>query len=163
MLRATIHFLLLRLAGFLDGVLPLTITTNGGAGLSAAAQHSQSLEAVLCHIPGLKVVMPSTPYDVKGLLVACIRDDNPTFFVSNKRMLGQKGPVPEELYEIPIGSANVVQEGDGITVVSYGRMVSESQKAAKALAEEGAIENSVVEGAVKSLGINPDKSDPALV
>ena len=70
--------------------LPLTITTSAGAGLSAAAQHSQSLEALLCHIPGLKVVMPSTPYDVKGLLTACIRDDNPTVFVSNKRMLGTR-------------------------------------------------------------------------
>ena len=89
--------------------LPLTITTSGGAGLSAAAQHSQSLEAMLCHVPGLKVVMPATPYDVKGLLVSCIRDDNPTVFVKNKRLLGAKGPVPEDLYEVPIGSANVVR------------------------------------------------------
>jgi pyruvate dehydrogenase E1 component beta subunit len=117
--------------------LPLTITTNGGAGLSAAAQHSQSLEALLCHIPGLKVVMPSTPHDVKGLLVACIRDDNPTVFVSNKRMLGTKGPVPEDLYETPIGKANVVREGDGVTVITYGRMVPESLKAADKLAEDG--------------------------
>lgn len=117
--------------------LPLTITTSGGAGLSAAAQHSQSLEALLCHIPGLKVVMPSSPYDVKGLLTACIRDDNPTVFVSNKRMLGNKGPVPEELYEIPLGSANVVREGDGVTAIAYGRMVPESVKAAERLAEEG--------------------------
>lgn len=117
--------------------LPLTITTNGGAGLSAAAQHSQSLEALLCHIPGLKVVMPSDPYDVKGLLVSCIRDDNPTVFVSNKRMLGNKGVVPEELYEVPIGSAKVVQEGTGVTVIAYGRMVPESVKAASRLAEEG--------------------------
>jgi pyruvate dehydrogenase E1 component beta subunit len=117
--------------------LPLTITTSGGAGLSAAAQHSQSLEALLCHIPGLKVVMPSDPADVKGLLVACIRDDNPTVFVSNKRMLGTKGHVPEELYETPIGSGKVVQEGDGVTVIAYGRMVPESLKAAATLAEEG--------------------------
>ena len=117
--------------------LPLTITTNAGAGLSAAAQHSQSLEALLCHIPGLKVVMPSTPYDVKGLLVACIRDDNPTVFVSNKRMLGVKGDVPEELYEVPLGSAKVVREGDGVTVIAYGRMVPESLKAAETLAGEG--------------------------
>ncbi len=123
--------------------LPLTITTNAGAGLSAAAQHSQSLEALLCHIPGLKVVMPSTPYDVKGLLVACIRDDNPTVFVSNKRMLGVKGHVPEELYEVPLGSAKVVREGDGdapsgqVTVITYGRMVPESLKAAETLAGEG--------------------------
>lgn len=117
--------------------LPLTITTNAGAGLSAAAQHSQSLEALLCHIPGLKVAMPSNPYDVKGLLVACIRDDNPTVFVSHKRMLGTKGHVPEELYEVPLGSANIVREGDGVTVIAYGRMVSESAKAADQLADEG--------------------------
>jgi pyruvate/2-oxoglutarate/acetoin dehydrogenase E1 component len=117
--------------------LPLTITTNGGAGLSAAAQHSQSLEAMLCHIPGLKVVMPSAPRDVKGLLVSCIRDDNPTVFVSNKRMLGVSGEVPEDLYEIPIGKGNVVRQGDGVTVIAYGRMVPESLKAAEQLAEEG--------------------------
>lgn len=117
--------------------LPLTITTSGGAGLSAAAQHSQSLEAMLCHVPGLKVVMPSTPYDVKGLLISCIRDDNPTVFVSNKRMLGVKGPVPEEIYEVPIGKGTIVQSGDDVTVIAYGRMVSESQAAAKKLADEG--------------------------
>lgn len=117
--------------------LPLTITTSAGAGLSAAAQHSQSLEAILCHIPGLKVVMPSSPYDVKGLLVSCIRDDNPTVFALNKRLLGAKGAVPEELYEIPLGSANVVRPGDGVTVVTYGRMVQESMKAANKLADEG--------------------------
>jgi acetoin:2,6-dichlorophenolindophenol oxidoreductase subunit beta len=117
--------------------LPLTITTHGGAGLSAAAQHSQSLEALLCHIPGLKVVMPSTPYDVKGLMVACIRDDNPTVFVLNKRLLGMSGPVPEELYELPLGVADVVRAGDGVTVVTYGRMVHESLTAADQLAGEG--------------------------
>ena len=117
--------------------LPLTITTSAGAGLSAAAQHSQSLEALLCHIPGLKVVMPSSPYDVKGLMVSCIRDDNPTVFALNKRLLGAKGPVPEELYEVPLGLANVVRPGEGVTVVTYGRMVQESMKAAKTLADEG--------------------------
>ncbi|MCP5026627.1 MAG: alpha-ketoacid dehydrogenase subunit beta [Actinomycetia bacterium] len=117
--------------------VPLTITTNAGAGLSAAAQHSQSLEALLVHIPGLKVVLPSTPYDVKGLLTACIRDDNPTVFISHKRLFGMKGPVPEELYEIPIGQANVVREGDGVTIVTYGRMVGESAKAADELAADG--------------------------
>lgn len=124
--------------------VPLTITTSGGAGLSAAAQHSQSLEALLCHVPGLKVVMPSTPYDVKGLLVACIRDDNPTVFVSNKRMLGAKGHVPEELYEVPIGVANVVRSGDGVTIVAYSRMVPESLKAAESLAGDG-IEAEVID------------------
>lgn len=117
--------------------LPLTITTNAGAGLSAAAQHSQSLEALLCHVPGLKVVMPSNAHDVKGLLAASIRDDNPVVFIKHKRLLGQKGPCPEELYEIPLGVANVVRPGNDITVVTYGRMVGESVKAAKNLAAEG--------------------------
>ena len=117
--------------------LPLTITTSAGAGLSAAAQHSQSLEAMLCHIPGLKVVMPSNPYDAKGLFVACIRDNNPTVYVKNKRLLGLKGEVPEDLYEVPIGVANIVRPGSSVTVVTYGRMVQESLKAAEELAGEG--------------------------
>ena len=117
--------------------LPLTITTSAGAGLSAAAQHSQSLEAILCHIPGLKVVMPSNPHDAKGLLVACIRDNNPTVYVKNKRLLGLKGEVSEELYEVPIGVANVIRPGSSVTVVTYGRKVQESAKAADKLAGEG--------------------------
>ncbi len=120
-----------------NATLPLTITTNGGAGVSAAAQHSQSLEAMLCHVPGLKVVMPSSPADLKGLLVACVREDNPTILVKNKRMFGKRGPVPEALYEIPLGVGNVVREGTDVTVVAYGRMVPESEKAAERLAEEG--------------------------
>ena len=117
--------------------LPLTITTSAGAGLSAAAQHSQSLEAILCHIPGLKVVMPSNPHDAKGLLVACIRDNNPTVYIKNKRLLGLKGEVSEDLYEVPIGVANVIRPGSSVTVVTYGRMVQESAKAADELAGEG--------------------------
>ncbi|WP_419839097.1 alpha-ketoacid dehydrogenase subunit beta [Candidatus Poriferisodalis sp.] len=117
--------------------LPMTITTSAGAGLSAAAQHSQSLEAMLCHIPGLKVVMPSNPYDAKGLLISCIRDDNPTVFIKHKRLLGLKGGVPEDMYEVPLGSANTVRSGDDITVVTYGRMVHEATSAATALAAEG--------------------------
>ncbi len=117
--------------------LPLTITTTGGAGLGAAAQHSQSLEAWLIHVPGLKVVYPSNPYDVKGLLVSCVRDDNPTIFTLHKKMLGSKGHVPEGLYEIPLGEANVVREGTDATVVAIGMMVGEAQKAADLLAEEG--------------------------
>ncbi len=117
--------------------IPLTITCGGGAGLSAAAQHSQSLEALLCHIPGLKVVVPSSPYDMKGLMVSCIREDNPTVMVKHKRMLGVSGPVPEELYAIPLGVANIVRPGTDVTVVAYGRMVSEAMLAAEQLAEEG--------------------------
>ena len=102
--------------------LPLTITTAGGAGLSAAAQHSQSLEAILGHVPGLKVIMPATPYDMKGLTVSCVRDNNPTVLVLHKRMFGVKGDVPEEIYEVPLGVARVARSGADVTVVSYSRM-----------------------------------------
>lgn len=117
--------------------LPLTITTNGGAGVSAAAQHSQSLEAMLSHVPGLKVIMPSTPYDMKGLLVSCVRDNNPTILVKHKKMFGAKGPVPEELYEVPIGQAAITRAGSDVTLVSYSRMAAESLAAAEVLAGEG--------------------------
>ena len=91
--------------------IPLTITTGGGAGLSAAAQHSQSLEALICHIPGLKVVHPSNPYDMKGLMTACIRENNPTIMIKHKRLLGMSAEVPEEPYAIPLGQANVAARG----------------------------------------------------
>ena len=120
-----------------DATLPLTITTTGGAGLSAAAQHSQSLEALFCHIPGIKVVYPSNAYDVKGLMAATIREDNPTLFVLHKRMLGQKGTVPEERYELPLGVANVAREGDDVTVVSWGKTANDCRAAADALAADG--------------------------
>jgi pyruvate/2-oxoglutarate/acetoin dehydrogenase E1 component len=117
--------------------VPLTITTTGGAGLGAAAQHSASLEAWLIHVPGLKLVYPSNPYDLKGLLVSCVRDDNPTIVTLHKAMLGSKGPVPEGLYEIPLGQANIVREGKDASVVAFGRMVQFAEKAAAVLAEEG--------------------------
>jgi acetoin:2,6-dichlorophenolindophenol oxidoreductase subunit beta len=117
--------------------LPLTITTTGGAGLSAAAQHSQSLEALFCHIPGIKVVYPSNAFDVKGLMAASIREDNPTLFVLHKRMLGQKGVVPEERYELPLGVANVAREGDDVTVVSWGKTANDCRAAADELAADG--------------------------
>lgn len=117
--------------------VPLTITTAGGAGMSAAAQHSQSLEAWLAHVPGLKVAMPASAYDAKGLIVGAIRDDNPTIVVLNKKMLGMKGPVPEELYEIPFGVANVLREGSDVTIVAIGRMVVEAAKAATSLEQDG--------------------------
>lgn len=118
-------------------VLPLTIRTMAGGGMSMAAQHSQSLEAWFCHVPGLKVVMPSTPYDAKGLLVAAIRDDNPVIVIEGKTSLGMKGEVPEELYEIPLGKANIVREGSNFTILALGRMVGEAVKAAETLAGEG--------------------------
>ena len=120
-----------------DVSVPLTLTTAGGGGLSAGPQHSQSLEAWLAHVRGLKVVLPSSPYDVKGLMVAAVRDDNPVVVVLNKRMLGSKGPVPEEIYEIPLGQANVLRPGRDVTVIALGRMVPESMTAAEELAKEG--------------------------
>ncbi len=117
--------------------VPLTITTGGGGGLSAAGQHSQSLEALLCHIPGLKVVHPSNPYDMKGLMTACIREDNPTVMIKHKRLLGMKGEVPEDPYVIPLGSANVLREGSDVTVVAWGRMANEAADAADRLEADG--------------------------
>ncbi|MGB8860484.1 MAG: alpha-ketoacid dehydrogenase subunit beta [Ilumatobacteraceae bacterium] len=120
-----------------SATIPLTITTGGGAGLSAAAQHSQSLEALLCHIPGLKVVQPSNPYDMKGLMTACIRENNPTIMIKHKRLLGMSGDVPEEPYAIPLGVANVLRTGTDVTVVGWGRMVNEALAVANKLAAEG--------------------------
>jgi pyruvate/2-oxoglutarate/acetoin dehydrogenase E1 component len=117
--------------------VPLTITTGGGGGLSAAAQHSQSLEALLCHIPGLKVVHPSNPHDMKGLMTACIREDNPTVMIKHKRLLGMQGEVPEESYVVPLGSANVTRSGTDATVVAWGRMANEALDAAERLAGDG--------------------------
>jgi pyruvate dehydrogenase E1 component beta subunit len=117
--------------------LPVTVLTMSGAGASLAAQHSQSLEAWLCHIPGLKVVMPSTPYDAKGLIIAAARDDNPVFVVLNKVILGMVGEVPEGAYEVPIGQANVVRSGRNYTIIAMGRMVHEALKAAEQLKSMG--------------------------
>ena len=117
--------------------LPMTITTMGGAGLSAGAQHSQTLEAMLSHVPGLKTVMPSTAGDMKGLLVAAVRDDNPVIVVLHKKMLGTKGPVPEELYDLPLGQAAVRRVGTDVTIVAWSRMAAESLAAAEQLATEG--------------------------
>lgn len=120
-----------------DAKLPLTITTTGGGGLSAAAQHSQSLEAMFCHVPGLMVVYPSNAHDVKGLMASCIREDNPTLMVLHKRMLGLKGVVPEGRYLLPLGVANVARDGTDVTVVSWGKPVNDCLTAADTLAAEG--------------------------
>ena len=117
--------------------LPITVVTMSGAGMNMAAQHSQSLEAWLCHLPGLKVVAPATPRDAKGLLVAAARDDNPVFVVLNKLSLRHRGPVPEATYAVPIGEASVVREGADVTFVTYSRMVREATAAAETLAGEG--------------------------
>ena len=117
--------------------LPVTVITMAGAGMSLAAQHSQSLEAWLTHLPGLKVVMPATPYDAKGLIIAASRDDNPVFVILNKLSLAIEGEVPEGAFEVPIGKANVMREGSNMTLIAYGRMVHEAMKAADKLKEHG--------------------------
>ena len=117
--------------------LPITIITMSGGGINMAAQHSQSLEAWICHLPGLKVVAPSTPYDVKGLIVSASRDDNPVFVVLNKLSLRNRGHVPEESYTVPLGEASVVREGSDVSIITYSRMVGESLSAANTLSENG--------------------------
>ena len=109
---------------------PLVIRTQGGAGRGVAAQHSQSLEAWFYHVPGLKVVMPSTPYDVKGLLKTSVRDDNVVVFIEHKMIYLLKGPVPEEEYTIPFGVADIKSEGRDVTIFAYSNMVYKSLEAA---------------------------------
>ncbi|MHA6794138.1 alpha-ketoacid dehydrogenase subunit beta [Pseudonocardia bannensis] len=118
-------------------VTPVVIRTMWGAGLRAAAQHSQSLLSVFTHIPGLKVVVPSNPYDAKGLLIQSIRDDDPVIFAEHKMLYDTAGDVPAESYAIPFGEANVVREGDDVTIVAIGRMVATAQEAAEQLAGSG--------------------------
>jgi pyruvate/2-oxoglutarate/acetoin dehydrogenase E1 component len=116
---------------------PLVIRTMYGAGFRAAAQHSQCLYNLFTHVPGLKVVMPSTPYDAKGLLIQAIRDDDPVIFCEHKALYATEGDVPEESYAIPFGEANIVREGDDITIVALGRMVHQAGKVAEGLASDG--------------------------
>ncbi len=124
--------------------VPFVLRTPAGSGTGAAAQHSQSLENWFVHVPGLKVVMPSTPYDAKGLLLASIRDDNPVIFVEHKLLYKVKGPVPEEPYTIPLSTAEVKREGRDLTIVATSIMVKRSLEAAEQLAREG-IEAEVVD------------------
>jgi len=125
--------------------LPLVIRTQCGAGLGGGPHHSQSLEAWFYHIPGLKVAMPSTPYDAKGLLKYAIRDDNPVIFIEFKRLYGVDGPVPEEEYLIPFGKADIKREGEDITIVAIGAQVSEALHAAEILQNEHGISAEVLD------------------
>lgn len=117
--------------------VPLVIRTAMGAGRRAAAQHSQSLQAWFCHIPGLKVIMPSTPADAKGLLKSAIRDDNPVLFLEDKMMYNQKGPLPDGDYTVPIGEARIHREGQDATIICTSSMLYPTLEAADRLAEEG--------------------------
>jgi len=118
-------------------VTPMVIRTMYGAGIRAAAQHSQSLYPIFTHIPGLKVVVPSNPYDAKGLMIASIRDNDPVIFFEHKVLYTMEGDVPDEPYVVPLGEAEIVREGEDVTVVAIGRMVSMAEQAAASLADDG--------------------------
>jgi len=117
--------------------IPMVMRAACGAGIGAAAQHSQSLEALFMHLPGLKVAMPSTPADAKGLLIQSIRDDNPVVFLEHKMLYAVEGEVPEGDYAIPLGKADVKREGKDVTVVATARMVHTALEAAEKLAADG--------------------------
>jgi pyruvate/2-oxoglutarate/acetoin dehydrogenase E1 component len=117
--------------------VPVVVRTQGGTGRSSAAQHAQSLEAWFVHVPGLKVVMPSTAYDCKGLLKAAIRDDNPVFFIEHKLLYTTTSEIPEEDYIVPLGKAEVKRAGSDCTIVATSRMVHFALEASDRLAAEG--------------------------
>jgi acetoin:2,6-dichlorophenolindophenol oxidoreductase subunit beta len=120
-----------------EGRVPLVIRTQGGAGNSLAGQHSQSLEAMYHHVPGLKVVMPATPADAKGLLISAIRDDDPVIFIEHKLLYLTDGEVPDEPYLVPLGEADIKRSGTDVTLVSWSHMVTKCLKAAEELAADG--------------------------
>jgi len=117
--------------------IPMVLRSACGAGRGGAAQHSQSLESWFMHVPGLKVVMPSTPADVKGLLISSIRDDNPVVFLEHKLLYNTKGEVPEGDYTIPLGKGDIKRPGEDVTIVATARMVQHALSAAEKLSEEG--------------------------
>lgn len=117
--------------------VPLVIRLLIGRGWGQGPQHSQSLQAMFAHVPGLKVVMPSTPHDAKGLLVAAVRDDNPVIYIEHRWLHNIFGTVPEDIYETPIGKARIVSEGKDATIVALSYMTLEAMKAAEILAQEG--------------------------
>ena len=117
--------------------VPLVIRTQGGVGKGLSAQHSQSLESWFYHIPGLKVAMPSTAYDAKGLLKTAVRDNGPVIFIEHKMIYPIKGPVPEKQYTIPFGKADIKRKGKDITILAYGNMLLKSLESAEELGREG--------------------------
>jgi pyruvate dehydrogenase E1 component beta subunit len=117
--------------------VPLTVRAIIGRGWGQGAQHSQSLQALFAHVPGLKVAMPVSPYDVKGLLLASIADDNPVIFIEHRRLYDLTGPVPEEPYTIPLGKGVIRREGKDVTIIATSYMVTEAEQAADALTKEG--------------------------
>lgn len=121
------------------GQLGVPIVFRGGNGQAGqlAATHSQSFEAMYAHFPGLKVVTPSTPYDAKGLLKSAIRDEDPVLVMESEKMYGDKGEIPDGEYVVPIGVANVIREGEDVTIISFGKIIKEAIIAAEELAKEG--------------------------
>ncbi len=117
--------------------IPMVVRAPSGSGTGAAEQHSQSLESWFINVPGIKVVAPSTPYDAKGLLITAIRDNNPVLFMEHKLLYRTKGPVPDELYSIPLRQAEVKREGRDLTIIAYSIMVPRALQAAEQLAAEG--------------------------
>jgi acetoin:2,6-dichlorophenolindophenol oxidoreductase subunit beta len=135
--------------------IPFVMRLASGSGTGAAAQHSESLENWFVHIPGLKVVMPSSPYDAKGLLLSSIEDKNPVMFFEHKLLYKVKGPVPEEMYTIPLGESHIVREGSHLTVVATSVMVTRSLQAAEILAKDG-IEIEIIDPrTIKPLDADP--------
>ena len=120
-----------------NAVTPMVIRTMYGAGFRAASQHSQALYSVFTHIPGLKVVVPSSPYEAKGLMIQSIRDDDPVIFFENKVMYDDEEEVPDDAYAIPFGEARITREGDDVTIVAIGRMVGYANQAADELEKAG--------------------------
>ncbi|MCW1838893.1 alpha-ketoacid dehydrogenase subunit beta [Prosthecomicrobium hirschii] len=125
-------------------VTPMVLRATFGAGTRSASQHSQALYPLFTHIPGLKVVVPSSPYDAKGLLIQAIRDDDPVIFLEHKAMYDDMGEVPDGAYVVPFGEAGVLRDGGDVTIVAYGRMVGRAMEAAARLARDG-IEATVVD------------------
>ncbi len=116
---------------------PLVIRLLVGRGWGQGPQHSQSLHAWFAHVPGLRVILPSTPHDAKGLLISAVEDDNPVIFIEHRWLHNISGPVPEGMYRVPLGKARILRQGSDITIVAISHMALEAHRAAQALADEG--------------------------
>ena len=125
--------------------VPMVLRTPSGSGTGAAAQHSQRLEAWYAHVPGLKLVIPSTPYDAKGLLISAIRDNNPVVFMEQKLLYRRKGEVPEESYTIPLSKSDIKREGKDLTIVTYGRMLPTCMEIADEMSASDGVEIEIVD------------------
>lgn len=155
MVHARIDFLLLTMNQLVNhaakwphmcgGNVPIVVRTIIGRGWGQGPQHSQSLQALFAHIPGLKVIMPVTPYDAKGMLISAIKDNGPIVCIEHRWLYDKAGYVPEEIYEVPIGKGKIVNKGKDVTIVAVSQMVLEALEAARALAENYGIDAEVIE------------------